>query len=905
MNLTKRVVSCSVILILLTGISGYGLFLEWNGSRDGREVKKEEARREVFSIHSREDWNVFCGRVNQGEHGLDGKLEKDIDLEGEAEWILTYAGCFDGQGYTVSNTKRALFRCLEESGRVENLVIRNADIRPREDENSGAVVNTNDGLIRNCRVDGYVEGAYFVGGIVGFNKGRIEDCINHAQILSTATGKVADLWEEYTYKLYGAGGIAGFCGTGEEEGERGERNFVVGCVNYGSITGETLAGGICGFVAGGYGYLREQGDFDILNCRNYGTITVKNFHYETEEYETYCYVGGICGQDDSGGFFHCANLGKVQYDESISQMADYGYLYDYYPQGITNRMWVWDRESLLVDCVSLQGAVETKMRGEPIMEIISEELLSWEQGKLDYRINSWKFDIGEAVRYGELEPLEIEESTKSKDKKNYYLCEEFVLALPEGFRIEEVKWEGKTYALHIRYEPEEDGGLTRTEEIWKEYETWLIRKESDMETVLRNTLSSLPWDGKASKEVFMEEMMREMPGLFQLPLYNSVEHEEIHKPVQRCYSENRIVIENGVPEEEWSTQGKTIGRDVGTLPSMVLEGNPEDGIRGRWILLHTNRTSSLYPPRDYVDAVNESFYPLEKEDAWIRVKKGDTLWDLSFRYAGSGEKTELMGELNQLEDPAVIVEGESLLIPSFRKWSRRPASIEDGWFEREEGCVTADTGRKRQTVYLEPEEISWEELHDFGNFDGEETVRTLAAALENGTIQETLERLHQPLEEILSPTIKESMVEGDEVTWHLKQFWGEEEERNLDGESWFLSINAEQVIGQIVVQGQNLTTGEMNYYIIPFTFRMGGGFYIDEPLLVTTDSKEHYFLKSGGEYWQYDLWIVDRNEAGEIEGLAGYFYHVGDRQMIYLEKKEELRIIRRYFTWKYLPTAGR
>ena len=75
-------------------------------------VFAQSALAETVEIASAADWAAFAGRVNNGETTLDAKLTADITLTGDPVRVglvttgdgavtNTYAGVFDGQGYTI------------------------------------------------------------------------------------------------------------------------------------------------------------------------------------------------------------------------------------------------------------------------------------------------------------------------------------------------------------------------------------------------------------------------------------------------------------------------------------------------------------------------------------------------------------------------------------------------------------------------------------------------------------------------------------------------------------------------------------------------------------------------------------------------------------------------------------
>ena len=58
-----------------------------------------------ITIGSKEDWKMFCNRVNRDETNLNVKLTRDVNLETDivmvGNIINMYSGTFDGQGHTL------------------------------------------------------------------------------------------------------------------------------------------------------------------------------------------------------------------------------------------------------------------------------------------------------------------------------------------------------------------------------------------------------------------------------------------------------------------------------------------------------------------------------------------------------------------------------------------------------------------------------------------------------------------------------------------------------------------------------------------------------------------------------------------------------------------------------------
>ena len=84
-----------------------------------------------ITIGSKEDWKMFCNRVNRGETNLNVKLTRDVNLETDivmvGNIINMYSGTFDGQGHTLKfnwnageNDQIAPFRCVKDAT-IKNL----------------------------------------------------------------------------------------------------------------------------------------------------------------------------------------------------------------------------------------------------------------------------------------------------------------------------------------------------------------------------------------------------------------------------------------------------------------------------------------------------------------------------------------------------------------------------------------------------------------------------------------------------------------------------------------------------------------------------------------------------------------------------------------------------------------
>ena len=198
------------------------------------------------------------------------KLTADIDLSDfchaaggtkytdELSWtpIGMYLGTFDGNGKTIRNLYinvisenigisgyAGFFGYADEGGNIKNITFDNAKVKTTNDDYyTGILVGVAGSCIENIKIlaNCSVEGKNYTGGIAGRANGDIGNCENHAMV-------------------NGAGFVGGIVGNYVFSDKS-----ITSCANYGVITGtRDRVGGIAGDFNSG----------TIQNCANYGDIT--------------------------------------------------------------------------------------------------------------------------------------------------------------------------------------------------------------------------------------------------------------------------------------------------------------------------------------------------------------------------------------------------------------------------------------------------------------------------------------------------------------------------------------------------------------------------------------------------------------------------------------------------------
>ena len=229
-----------------------------------------------YQISTAAELAWFRDQVNSGYTTISATLTKDIDLaefcyakDGtkytkEVSWTPIgnsdnienmYQGTFDGNGKTIRNLYindisefigipcEAGFFGYAEKGSIKNITFDNAKVKTTADDYcTGILVGVAGSCIENIKIlaNCSVEGKNYVGGIAGRANGDIDNCENHAMV--NGASFVGGIVGEYTY-------------SGKS---------ITSCANYGVITGTgSSVGGMAGYFVSG----------TIQNCANYGDIT--------------------------------------------------------------------------------------------------------------------------------------------------------------------------------------------------------------------------------------------------------------------------------------------------------------------------------------------------------------------------------------------------------------------------------------------------------------------------------------------------------------------------------------------------------------------------------------------------------------------------------------------------------
>lgn len=345
-----------------------------------------------YQISDAADLKAFADKVNAGleENDIRAVLTADICLNacGEGESVLKddgtlngteftpwtpigvggeYAGQFDGKGHTIRGLyvndneleNVGLFAKIDFLAKIQNVSVEDSYIKGGK--NVGGVVGYNYGGVENCVNKGTVSGTKYVGGVVGYDdQGDVAGSNNSGTVSGTDyvggvvgyNGASSNVLDSYNtgavngdggcrvsgvvgynmgdiFRSYNKGSVNGSCRVGGVVGESYGRIF--GSYNEGSVDGDSLIGGVAGYAHG-----------DVYNSYNSGTVSGDSVvggvvgelyalvynGYNTgavkARKEAASYIGGVAGIIElNGGVEYCYNTGAVTGASYIGGIAGY------------------------------------------------------------------------------------------------------------------------------------------------------------------------------------------------------------------------------------------------------------------------------------------------------------------------------------------------------------------------------------------------------------------------------------------------------------------------------------------------------------------------------------------------------------------------------------------------------
>jgi hypothetical protein len=166
-----------------------------------------------------------------------------------------FSGSYDGGGYTINNltmnmssySEIGMFVYISGSNAiVKNVGLVNCDIKGGP--YVGGIVVYNIGIMENCYVTGNVSGSGSVGGVVGGNEGTIANCYATGNVSGgTGVGGVVGSNSSTMKNCYATGNVSGSSNyVGGVVGWNDDSGTVQNCYSTGNVSGIYVVGGVVG-----------------------------------------------------------------------------------------------------------------------------------------------------------------------------------------------------------------------------------------------------------------------------------------------------------------------------------------------------------------------------------------------------------------------------------------------------------------------------------------------------------------------------------------------------------------------------------------------------------------------------------------------------------------------------------
>ena len=212
----------------------------------------------TYTVTTAEGLKAVADIANNSNLGINITLTENINLT-DMEWTpigtesQLYTGTFDGGGHTItgltvtgSNNYVGLFGNIGSGGTVKNVVLENVNITGSS--YVGGVVGVNRGTIENCVVAGDVSGYFTVGGVTGLSINAVTTCTVSGSVSgSTNVGGVVGVSYGTVTACTVSSSVSGLSNVGGVAGDSGINSTVTACTTTGDVTGtDSNVGGVVG-----------------------------------------------------------------------------------------------------------------------------------------------------------------------------------------------------------------------------------------------------------------------------------------------------------------------------------------------------------------------------------------------------------------------------------------------------------------------------------------------------------------------------------------------------------------------------------------------------------------------------------------------------------------------------------
>ena len=282
-----------------------------------------------------------CPQSGCKGYELTADLDFDTNGNGEADagdaywnegkgWlpIGEYTAVFDGNDHSISNLyisdgerrgllgeRRGLFNELAVTGVIRNVELQNANVSGNGIA-VGALVGRSRGVISGAGVNATVSGSDWVGGLVGYNYGTVEDSYSSGKVTGARSNTGGLIGQNYRGRVVRSYSTADVSAGGGNLGFGGLVGF-----NNGSIIASYATGQVSGNARRVGGLVGENiGASSDFYEENTGEIFAS---YATGDVSGTSEVGGLAGHNATGPISASYALGAVSGDSRVGGLVGY------------------------------------------------------------------------------------------------------------------------------------------------------------------------------------------------------------------------------------------------------------------------------------------------------------------------------------------------------------------------------------------------------------------------------------------------------------------------------------------------------------------------------------------------------------------------------------------------------
>ena len=319
---------------LISNFQTVGNMGNWDGSIATDFALGRGIASDPYLIFNGAELAYLAQQVNSGTSYSDTyfKLTNDIWLNDTSHWESWGENTAPSNSWTAIGTPDNCFEGHFDGG---GYAVHGVYINKPETDYQGLFGYAEHATISNLGVvESYVKGNNRVGGVVGYylesSYSSVNGCYNEGTVTgdSLVGGVVGRVYNGTVSNCHNTGKVSGNESVGGVVGRVYNQSTVTNCYNTGKVSGNEFVGGVVGAANDGDDFGDYKGT-TVTDCYNIGVVSGDNI------------VGGVVGINENerqtGYVLNCYNIGVVSGDSKVGGVV--GENYSYYGAALVNKCY--------------------------------------------------------------------------------------------------------------------------------------------------------------------------------------------------------------------------------------------------------------------------------------------------------------------------------------------------------------------------------------------------------------------------------------------------------------------------------------------------------------------------------------------------------------------------------------